>query len=258
MLLGCEPRQAPPELPQPAARPQRQALRLAGDAVTTPLVKRLTRVFRVQRRGRHITVDEAIGAQGAARALADGIIDGALIAQPAQQPPPPNAVRLARTRVVVAVSRSGGAYQMQPAELARTFLGQHAAWPNGLPRRVLLRSPEDPLQQALALRMPAVGAALAQAFEQGNWPVYLRADALRAALRVTPGALAITDVGSLGLHGLPVWVIKVGEPVFVDLWLQARPDASPRMRAFMRWLAGAEAQEMIRGLGYATVLERRR
>jgi hypothetical protein len=221
-------------------------------------MQRLVRVFRVQHPGRLITVDEAIGAQGATRALADGIVDGALIAQPARQPPPPNAVRLARTRVVVAVSRSGGAHQMSPAELARTFLGQRAAWPNGLPRRVLLRPPDDPLQAALAMRMPVVGAALAQAFEQGHWPVYLQADALRAALRVTPGALAITDVGSLGLHGLPVWIIKVGDPVFVDLWVQARPDASVRMRAFMRWLAGPEAQEMIRGLGYATVLERRR
>lgn len=249
---GCEPVQSPPPLPSPSTQPQRAAIHLAGDSVTTPLVERLARVFQVRQRGQSITVDASLGPSGAGRALQDGVIDAALIALPSNLPPPPNAVRVARTRVVIAVSRSGGAHQMSPAELARTLLAQRPSWPTGLPRRVLLRPPDDPLQLALGTRLPVVGAALRKAFVQGVWPVYAQGDALRSALRVTPGALAITDMGSLGLHGLPVWVIKVGDPVFVDLWLRAGPDAPPRLQAFMRWVVGLEAQEMIRGLGYAT------
>lgn len=250
--LGCEPVQAPPPLPSAVEQPERAAVHLAGDSVTTPLVERLARVFQVRERGQSILVDASIGPSGAGRALNDGVIDAALVAHPSNLPPPPNAVRVARTRVVVAVSRSGGAHQMSPGELARTLLAQRPSWPTGLPRRVLLRPPDDPLQLALGARMPVVGAALRSAFKQRIWPVYAQGHALRSALRVTPGALAITDVGSLGLHGLPVWIIKVGEPVFVDLWLRAGDDPPPRLKAFMQWLVGLEAQEMIRGLGYAT------
>ena len=253
---ACEPVQSPPPMPAPTERPTRGAIHLAGDTVTTPLVERLAQVFQDRVRGHSITVEPPIGPSGAGRALQDGVIDAALLAQPSNLPPPPNAVRVARTRVVVAVSRAGGAHQMSPEELARTLLGQRPSWPTGLPRRVLLGPPDDPLQLALGSRLPVVGVALARAFEQGIWPVYSRGSALRSALRVTPGALAITDMGSLGLHGLPVWVVRVGEPVFVDLWVRAGPNPRPRLAAFMRWLVGSEAQEMIRGLGYVTPRDR--
>lgn len=260
LFLGaCEPSRPPPALPEVPVAPKRSVVRLAGDAVTTPLVERLVKVYSVRERGPAIQVEAPIGVGGATRALADGVIDGALVALPSTSRPPAGAVRIARSRVVLAVGRGGKARRaMSGAELARIIDEADATWANGLPRRVLLRPADDPLQLALSARLPAVGAALARAFEQESWPIYAQADALRSALRVTPGAVAVSDQGSLGLHGLPVWPVRIGKGVFVDLWLRPGREAGPRLQAFMAWLSEPESQELVRGLGYATVDPRRR
>lgn len=257
LLAACEPIQPPPALPAEQPSMPRSSVRLAGDSVTTPLVERLVKVFAVRQQGRPITVETPLGVSGATRALTDGVIDGALVALPSTSPPPPGAVRIARSRVVLAVRGTTVRRTMTPEQLAQVITDTEGTWPDGLPRRFLMRPADDPLQTALGARLPAVGAAFARAQEQQIWPTIPQEDALRATLRVTPGAIAVADLGSLGLHGLPVWTLRVGEPVFVDLWLQPRVDVDGRLLAFMRWLTLPEAQELVRGLGYITVIDRR-
>lgn len=257
-LVACEPAHPPPALPVDAPAMPRRTVRLAGDSVTTPLVERLVKVFAVRQHGAAISVEAPIGLGGARRALADGVIDAALLAQPSTSRPPANAVHIARSRVVLALRGSSMRRSITPAQLAQVITDPNGTWPDGLPRRFLLRPADDPLQAALGARLPVVGGALARAFEQQTWPIYPQAASLRAVLRVTPGAIAVSDLGSLGLHGLPVWTLQVGDPVFVDLWLRPRADASPRLRAFMHWLTRPEAQELVRGLGYVTIPRRRR
>jgi hypothetical protein len=249
LLLACEPPVAVPPLPAPVATPA-MGVRLAGEGAFTPLVVRLTREFSDRNPGEALVVEAAVGGRGAQRALADGVLDAAIVARSVGQPLAAGGVRVAGTEVVLAAGRGTGLRgRLSPERLAGLL---SAEVPGKL--RLFLRGPEDALEQALVASAPLLGPSFEGALQTQRWPVLTDESALRETLRGVPGAVVLADTGFLALHGLPVWTVPVVEPPpRVELVVVARADAPPRLTQFLAWVAGPEGQALVQELGYRPI-----
>lgn len=252
-LAACGSPEPPPPLDAPAVRPPDRVVRLAGAAGATPLVSHLAGVFKDREPGLPLVVDAPIGADGAVRALDAGVLDGALVLADAGAPPRSEAACVALTRPTLVAGPEVPVRSLSPEALASALAGNDAAWPSGLPRRVLLRPADDPGQHALAATSPALQGAFAQALGSARWRVVLRDADLRDQLARTPGAIGVLDSGSLGLHGAPLWPVRlegVDAPRPLCVWLAPRAEAPERLSAFIRFLLSPQGQALVGDLGY--------
>lgn len=250
-VAGCAPIAEPPPLdPAPPPAPSAE-IRIAGAEAATPLVRHLAELFQSRQPGPPVVVEEPLGDAGARAALADGRIAAALVVTPGGAG---EGVVLARSAVVLAVGPGVRARRITAAVLAESLRGERAVWGGGLPRRVLLRPVDDPIQAALVAAVPGLDAPLAAAVAGRRWPVYGREGALRSALRA-PGALAVADRGNLRLHGVPAWEVAIDgvAPVHVDVRLIAGEPMPPRLRAFVAFAASADGGALVGDLGFEPV-----
>lgn len=249
LLLACEPPVEVPALPPPEVAPA-PGVRLAGEATFTPLVVRLAQEFSARNPGDALVVEASMGGRGALRALADGVLEGALLARAPGEPLAPGGARVAATEVVLAAGRGTGLRGRWSAnDLAAALVAEA---PGKL--RFFLRGPEDPLEAALAQAVPVLGAAFEGALHRQRWPVLTDEAALRETLRGVPGAVAVADRGTLALYGLPVWAVPVVEPPpLVELVVVARPGAPARLTQFIAWISGPEGQALVQELGYRPI-----
>ena len=248
-LSACEPRAAPPALETARAPAGDAVVRVAGVSTGTRLASRLATAFETRSPGSPVLVEAPIGRP--IEALADGLIDAALVITTGDVPPAPFALALARTRAVLAVGGGVGIRALAPGEWARTLYGTAGPWPGGLPRQVVLRPAEDPLQRALAEQHPVVAAALDRALAAGRWPVERRDGALLGALRRRVGSIAVTDTGNSRLTGSPVWTLDLGRPPpALTLWLVTAEHPPERLVHFVAFLRGSEARGLIADDGF--------
>jgi hypothetical protein len=226
-------------------------VRLAGEGAFTPLVVRLTREFSDRNPGEALVVEAAVGGRGAQRALADGVLDAAIVARSVGQPLAAGGVRVAGTEVVLAAGRGTGLRgRLSPERLAGLL---SAEVPGKL--RLFLRGPEDALEQALVASAPLLGPSFEGALQTQRWPVLTdesgpARDAARGAgsggaggYRV-PGAARAAGVDGAGGGAAAAGGAGGGGP---------GPDAPPRLTQFLAWVAGPEGQALVQELGYRPI-----
>lgn len=244
-LGACAEAPAPPPLAPPPPRPAEQVVRLAGASSATPLVARLAAVFQTRVPGVPLVVEAPI--DRAADALAEGLVDAAL----GVGRPPPGAVVVARTRPVVAVGAGVTARSLSIDDLDAMARGAVRAWPGGLPVRLVLRAPEDPLMQALTELAPALAAPLRRAARAGAGEVVARDAQLLDALRRSPGTIGLMDSGNLQLSASPLWLARVADvDVQVPLWVRPGDAPAPRLAAFLVFLQSEEARTLAVDFGF--------
>ncbi len=250
-LTACDRAAEPPQLDPPAARHAR-AVRVVGVSAATPLVTRLVRSFAARIAGLPLVVEAPLSQVGAEAALADGVVDAAVVLRSASDPPPPNGVRLARTMPLLVVGPGVPIRRVGAADLARRLTDPQPRWPDGHPLRLILRPLDDPLQRAVAAMHPDLEAAIAEAVKARRFRVVPHDAELREALRATPGAIAVTDLGSLRMHATPLWRVRLneGRPKPVDVWLLTGETPAPRLRAFFDFATSADGRSLVGDLGY--------
>lgn len=248
-LTGCPRADAPPDLAPPAARSGAQPIRLAGDGTATPLVNHLVQVFESRLPGRPIVVEPPLGVDGARAAMADGLLSGVLATVVAGRDG--SGALLARSPVVLVVGPGVRARRVTPEALAALAGGTADDWPGGLPRQLVLRPIDDPLQAALAAATPGLGGALTEAVRARRWPVHSRETTLREALR-RPGVLGVADRGNLRLHGSPTWEVDLPgrQPAAVEIRLEPAEPVPARLRAFLAFATGEEGRGLVVDLGF--------
>jgi len=250
-VLACSPEAEPPSITTPVPRPG-GVVRIVAVSAATPLVTRLVRAFSSRNPGPPLVVEAPLGAAGAAAALADGAVDAVVVLRGAEEPPPDNGVRLARTQPCVVVGPAVPQRHIGAAELARRISDAQPRWRDGHPLRLLLRPGDDPLQRAVAGLHPDLAAAIEEAVGARRFRVVSRDAELREALRATPGAIGVTDVGGLRMHATPLWRMKLteGRPAPVDLWLVTGDAPPPRLAPFVGFATGAQGRGLVVDLGY--------
>jgi ABC-type phosphate transport system substrate-binding protein len=251
MALGCAEQTGPPPL-SPVLEPSALAATLAGSETATPLISRLARMFNVRSPGTAVMVEPPLGAVGGLRAAQAGRLGGALLALQEGAAPPEGARIVAWTRPTLVVGPGARRRRLQGRQLADVLEGRPARWPSGVPIRLILRPREHPLQRAFVAGRPDLGAAFQSAADRRRWDVASRGDELRAALARTPGAIAITDVGTLSLLGAPLWRVEVPgpPPQRVGLYVLPGPHAPPGVSAFVDFATGEEGRGLVVDFGF--------
>lgn len=258
-IAGCATPEPPPTLDAPSEQASSSAasveLSIAGSAVATPLIRHLAQVFQSRVPGPTLVVEAPLGDGGGQAALTAGRLAGAVFTAALDDETP--GVVFARSEVVLAVGPGVRTRDLDADQLGEMLAGRAPRWPGGTPLRIWLRPIDDPLQQQWLSAHPKVEGPLTDAVVARRWPVALREDAVRSALR-TPGALVITDRGNLSLHGTPSWVVRLGDdlPVAVELRIRVHQPAPPRIAAFVAFIAGDEGQSLVADLGFLPVRAR--
>ncbi len=251
--VGCNSAPAPPSLEPtpPNAEGQARAVRVAGLATATPLIARLARAFEARHPGPRVVVDAPLSARGAKAALSDGALDGAIIGAPEGEVPP-NATRVAATRPSLAVGAGVRTRSLDAGTVRDHLEAARLTWPDGLPVRVLLRPLDDPLQRALVQGRSDLEVAFREAVEARRFRVLAHDADLRQALQDTPGAIGVTDLGAMRMHGTPLWPVHLEGVTVprVDLWLGTASTPPPRLQAFLAFVEGAEGRALVVDLGY--------
>ncbi|MFN3202284.1 MAG: substrate-binding domain-containing protein [Bradymonadia bacterium] len=255
LCLACEDPPAPPELEPPRPRAEDDIVRIAGASAGTPLLKHLSTEFMARSGGQPINVEVPIGSEGALQALSAGVIDAAIVALPADASRPPGGVEVALSPVGVVAGSRVPTRSLTMEALIETVRGESGPWSNQQSRMVLLRPRQDPAQALLSGLSAGLGAAVDDALDRHRWPVYPEDEALRDALKRTPGAIAISDLGTLRQLGAPVWFLSPGpggQQRWGELiiWLVPRRGASKRLYAFLDYVKGVEARRTVIDLGY--------
>ncbi len=250
VLVGCDPTPAPPRLDPSTAGPV-GAIRLVGASAATPLVTRLARAFLARSPGSPLLVDAPLSPEGAAAALADGVVDATVVMGPAAGAPA-NATLLARTLPMLAVGPGVPLRRISAADLARRLADPEPRWPDGHPLRFLLRPAGDPLQRAVAALHPDLDAAISAAVAARRFRMVPSDAELREALRTTPGAIAVADVGGVRMHATPLWRMRLseGRPAAVEIWLVTRDPTPERLRVFIAFATGSQGRAIVGDLGY--------
>lgn len=261
MLLGvcalwaCEPAPSPPPLDPVPPISDASRLHLAGDEAATPLFRHLADHFSARRPGPPVVVESPLGARGALRALEDAAIDAALVVTPhtgGAAADGEQGIPIALTRVTLVTGAASSFRQIAPDVLQGLLRGDVS--PEGASRTMLLAGGDDPAQRALAQVSPALEAAFDEAVATRRWPVFFEGQALRDAVRRTPGALAVTDTGTLRMLAIPLWQVRVTPaPGYDDrlvLRLVGPGKPRPRLAEFIEFLRGPEGQALIADVGY--------
>ncbi len=232
-------------------------IQLAGSGANVPLTRRLAAAFEGDAH-----VHDSVGSGGGLRALADGVVNLALVSRPlsARERADRRVVAYARTPIVFAVHRGVAARTVTTAQLEALFRG--TSWSDGTHPVLLLREPGDSAVEAVR----AVSAGLAEAHDEAvaarRGAVLLSDARMRSELDV-PDALGLTDLGqlrvarsnarALTIDGVAATLenMRAGRyPYSRELMFVARPD-DERAATFLDFVRSERGQAVIREAGYA-------
>lgn len=248
---GCATSEPPPLDPPLDRSPSTASagLSIAGSAIATPLIRHLAQVFQSRVPGPPLVVEAPLGDAGGLAAFEAGRLTAAVYIAPIGAPV--DGVPFARSEVVLAVGPGVQARAVDLDGLLAMIGAERPRWPSGAPLRLWLRSIDDPLQRRWLAAHPAIEPVVEDAIAAGRWPVALREETARSALRAS-GTLVLTDRGNLSLHGTPSWIVTVDGalPVAVEFRLRVRPQIAPRMAAFVAFITGEEGQSLVADLGF--------
>ncbi len=235
---------------------------IAGTGAALPLLERLADRYEADS-GKRIRIASSIGSSGGLAALADGVIDCAVVSRPLRpEERAAGAIHpFALAPVVLAAGRDVPLDGMASEDLVRLVEGTQTAGSNGAPALMILRETGDSGFAVFGQRITGFHEAWQRSLASGRWPVvYTDEDMERALVKQSAGA-GIIDYGTLRLHNLPLHVIPVDGLAPAEDGSAPYPYVRPftlvcpvapghRLAGFVRFLRTPETRQLIRSFGY--------
>jgi phosphate transport system substrate-binding protein len=200
------------------------AVHLAGTGTWLPLARALVRAFQETSPGAPLVVHDSIGSGGGMRAVADGVIDVALVSSPEgelRRAPCCRVIPIAVGAVVFGVNSSVAIDGLDREQVVAIFEGRTTTWPDGSAIVPLLRERGDSATRVAVREIQDLGTAMELAWAHGRWPIFLTDADMARALEDTPGGIGLHDLGSLQLehprvHVLPFERLRPGIETLSD------------------------------------------
>ncbi|MBU6161873.1 MAG: substrate-binding domain-containing protein [Myxococcales bacterium] len=222
---------------------------VAGSGSVLPLAQRVNDHMAAVSPGIAVWMPESLGSTGGIAALRDGAIDIALVSRSLSVDEQSGLLvrPIAQAASTFFVNRDG-VTELRRADLIAIYRGELREWPDGTPIVPMLRESGDSGERTLSVHWPEVYDELQQARESRLWPIQSTDQDMAAALRDTPGAIGLLDVGLSAGLGLQMPMIDGVRPDEATLmagdWPLMRPlsalfRAEPT-EAVQAWLRSAE------------------
>ena len=207
----------------------------------------------------------SLGSAGAIRALADGMIDLAVIGRPLR--PDERALgvverEVARTPFLFAVGLSVDARTLTTEDLVAIYRGTRVLWPDGTRIRPVLRPASDVDTDLLRAISPEVAAAVDAAAARPGMLVAVTNTECNEFLARSPGSIGPTTLLQIRAEPHPLrplpWNgveptlehLDSGRyPLAKPLLLVFRTPPSERVRRFLAFLASPRGRSLMRELG---------
>ena len=208
----------------------------------------------------------SLGSGGGLVALAKGAIDVAVTARPLTPAEVQNGLRIAActtTPFVLATSLTTP-QSARKSDIAALFAGPAAAWPDGTPVRIVLRTRDDADNTFLIDHFPGMQAALENARHRPDVPIATSDQHNAELAQMIPGSLTsmtLMQIASERLNLLPIAIDGVTpSPAALDdksypfarttcLILPRRP--TPAAEAFIAFVLSNDGQRVLRRFGAA-------
>jgi phosphate transport system substrate-binding protein len=148
------------------------SLRVGGTGGAIDMMRHVGAAFTASS-GANVDIAMSLGSNGALRALADGVLDIAVAARvlaPEETPAGAVVVPLARTALVFATSHRNP-NGLKSTELAKIFAADKAAWADGTPIRIILRTRLDADTMLISDTLPGMREAFAAARQRSDLPI---------------------------------------------------------------------------------------
>lgn len=238
-----------------------ETLRIGGTGSGYALIKKISAAFTRDRDGIAIVVLKSLGSGGGIRALLAGALDIAV----SSYPPKPEgrgsgatARAFAKTPLVFVTSRLDREVTLTRTQIVSIFGLKTVAWPDDSRVRVVLRPPSETDIRILVAAFDGMKEAMARAWARGGIPVAMTDRENLDIAEKLPNSLAVTSLGTgfrenrklrlVRFEGMmpSVDALRQGRyPLSKTLYIVTRPDASPTVRDFVRFLAKPEVRAIL-------------
>lgn len=239
-------------------------LRLGGTGSALGLLQRLGEVYATLRRGDSVTVLPSLGSAGGIAAVRDGAIDIAVSGRALTGAERQSGLRdapLLRSPLALATSRRDPP-GLRLADLPQLFERPEAVWSDGVPLRIILRSPSETSVTYLASLVPGLAAAIDAARTRRYIPVAATDQDNFALARATPGSLTLAllvqlktegdDLSAVAIDGVAPSLEALADgryqPAMTLSIVAATQRREPAVR-FLAFLRSPEAAAIIRAAG---------
>ena len=222
-------------------------LRFGGTGAALGMVQQVGAVFTAAT-GVKVEVVHSLGSTGALRALADSVLDLAVVARSLKSDESAAGLRqvaLLRTAYVIATSHSNP-NGLKSTDLAGIFKAENPTWADGTPIRIILRPQSDTDTALLGQLFAGMGEALEMARRRAEMPTAATDQDNAAMAERMPGSLVGTAMTQLktehrNLHVVPLDGV---EPTFANFESGAYRFAK-KLHFIVRRDSTAEAQQFI-------------
>ena len=249
----------------PATGRGAEILRVSGTGTALGTLRRLAAAYAKANPGHELKILASVGSSGAFNAVARGALDVGIAARPLTKEEfglGLVAIPYARTPFILAAGPRVGATGVTAAEVARMYRGELARWPDGERVRVVLRQRDDADMQILLAHSPELAAAVESALRRPGMLVATTNQECNAMLVRTPGSIGPTSLTQIITEELPItplsWngvaptlknLASGAYPLEKPLYLVIRAPAAPHVKAFVSFLATAEARRVLEATG---------
>lgn len=247
------------------ARVAADELRMGGTGSALVLLERLGAAFAADGgNADSVSVLPSLGSGGGVAAARDGAIDLAVSARALTDTERAGGLREApflRTPLILVTSRQSPP-GLTRAELPALHARPDATWPDGVPLRLILRSPSESAVAILADSVPGLAPAIAAARQHRYIPVAGTDQENFAFTRSTPGSLSVALLVQLRTEGealaaVPLDGITPTLATFeagdyrlaMELRVVVAARANSVTKRFVAFLRSARAAEIVREAG---------
>jgi hypothetical protein len=225
---------------------------IAGTGAALPLLEALATGY-AESGGGVVLIPPSLGSGGGLRALADGVIDCAVVSRDLnpEEAQGYRVIPLAHAPVVLAGGRNVPADAVADLDELVALIASEVNR-NASSFTFVLREPGDSGQMRLAEALPAVATALGRAQAAGHWPVaYTDADMERMLLE-SRHAVGVFDAGTIALGKLPLTPLTLPGDLRLQrpFLLVCSPSGVQRLQGFLAHLATPAVRSWMRDLGY--------
>lgn len=259
----------------PSAEAGTTTLRIGGTGGALGGMQLLADAFMRAHPDVEIQILPSLGSGGSIRALRAGAIDVALSSRPRKQKErkrsdePIIEVEYAKTPLVFVTRPEIGIDNITPSEAAAIYSGQIATWPNGQPRRLILRPLSESDTRILRGLSEGMDRAVEVASAQPGMIVAVNDQENAEALEAADGTFGTMTLGQLraeqrrlkalaldGVTPTPESLAAGTYPMFKRFYLIADPKRSPLAAELVAFMRSPAAAEILTASGHLPMIGR--
>ncbi len=238
-------------------------IRIGGTGGPLALMKKLAAEYQKEHRTVVIKIVPSVGSTGGIKAVSAEALDIAVSGRKLTEKEAGLSVKgLGRTPFVFAVRSSSPVAELRLKELPDIYAA-NGTWPDGGPRRVVLRPAAEYDTALLRSMSPDMDRAMTVALARRGMIVAVTDQDCADTLERTPGAIGTTTLGQiisegrrlkpLALDGIAPRLdamTKGRYPYFKSYYLVTRPDVRAEVSQFLAFLRTSAAARIMAGSGY--------